>query len=178
MLRRVTYDGQIAHGDKVYVGNHPAIIDRETFARAQAMLAEHVQGQRREPRSAEPSILAGKIVDTAGEPLTPAHATKTNARGGVTRYRYYVSRGLHQKTSTTGLRVPAREIEKLVATRLAELIDDPDRADRHRVARRAAPTGWSCCASAASSLASCAVSIGIRSPRLCKGSGLASEVSR
>ena len=126
MLRRVTYDGKIAHGDKFYPGTHPAIIDTDMFARVQAKLAENIQGQRRGSRSTRPSLLAGKIVDAAGEPLIATHATKRSpTTGGVTRYRYYVSRGLHQKTSATGLRVPAREIEKLVAARLAELVDDP-----------------------------------------------------
>ncbi len=120
MLRRVTYDGQIAHRDKLYVGNHPAIIERETFAQVQAMLTAHQQGERRRTRVRSPSLLAGRIVDDAGEPLTPTHAVK-----GTARYRYYVSRSLHLKETSTGLRVPAREIEKLVATQLAEAFDDP-----------------------------------------------------
>ncbi len=120
MLRRVTYDGQIAHCDKVYAGNHPAIIERDTFVRVQAMLTAHKQGERQQTRIKAPSLLAGCIVDEAGDPLTPAHATK-----GKARYRYYVSRSLHRKESSTGVRIPAREIETLVTNRMAQLFDDP-----------------------------------------------------
>ena len=128
MLRRVTYDGQIAHCDKVYAGNHPAIIARETFERVQAMLTDHAQGERKRTRISSPSLLAGRIVDDGGEPLTPTHASKPTRSGGAganTRYRYYVSRSLHLKESSTGLRIPAREIEKLVTARMAQLFDDP-----------------------------------------------------
>ncbi len=66
-----------------------------------------------------PSVLAGKIVDTAGEPLIATHACK-----GKVRYRYYVSRSL-QHGGGTGMRIPAREIEALVAEQIAHVLDDP-----------------------------------------------------
>ena len=119
MLKRVIYAGQIAHGDKTYAGNHPAIVDPGTFERVQAMLADHTQGAGKRNRVSHPSLLAGRIVDEAGEPLIATHATK-----GQVRYRYYVSRALHLKESATGMRVPAREIERLVTTRMAALFDD------------------------------------------------------
>ncbi|MBW6531795.1 recombinase family protein [Sphingomonas sp. RRHST34] len=119
MLRRVTYNGRIAHGDKSYPGTHPAIIPSDTFQRVQAMLSEHVQGTRSAPRASNPSLLAGSIVDDAGEPLVATHATK-----GKARYRYYVSRAPKTDSSSTGLRVPAREIERVVADRLATQFDD------------------------------------------------------
>ena len=56
---------EIAHRDKIYPGNHPAIVDDETFDRVQAMLADHRQGQPR-TRKARPSLLAGKVVDAKG----------------------------------------------------------------------------------------------------------------
>lgn len=120
MLRRATYDGRIAHGERSYPGTHAAIVPSDTFARVQAMLSEHVLGARTSPRASNPSLLAGKIVDDAGEPLVATHATK-----GKARYRYYVSRALHTGASSTGLRVPAREIERVVAERLAAQFDDP-----------------------------------------------------
>ncbi|WP_085810848.1 recombinase family protein [Sphingomonas sp. TZW2008] len=129
MLKRVTYAGYIAHRDKRYPGNHPAIVDHATFERAQTLLETNKQGatRKREPRVA---LLAGKIFDSTGEPLIPTHATKTQSTSSgtkVTRYHYYVSRKLHQKRSDTGVRVPAREIEQLVAEQIARLFDDPVR---------------------------------------------------
>ena len=117
---RITYDGQIQHVDKVFVGNHPAIIDHDVFERVQAMLAANTQGERRRERTRHPSLLAGKLVDEAGEPLIASHASK-----GSTRYRYYISRSLNDGTSRTGLRLPAREIESLVVARVTQLLADP-----------------------------------------------------
>ncbi len=108
------------HKGKGYPGLHTAIVDRDLWDQVQARLSGNVQGKRSGPRTASPSLLAGRVVDEHDEPLLAAHAVK-----GASRYRYYVSRALHHKTSDTGLRVPAREIETLVAERVARLFDDP-----------------------------------------------------
>ena len=84
------------------------------------MLTDNLQGTRTRVRAINASPLAGKIFDSAGEPLIASHATK-----GKARYRYYISRSLNEGRSTTGLRVPAREIESLVAEQLAHLFSDP-----------------------------------------------------
>lgn len=126
MLKRITYTGRIAHGEKVYPGNHAAIIDITTFDAVQAKLADNTQGQER-TRSESASLLAGKIIDRDGAPLVVTHATKAAGagEGGTSRYRYYVSRALHHGVADAGLRIPAREIETLVANRIATLFDDP-----------------------------------------------------
>ena len=135
-LRRVLYTGKIPHKDQVYPGNHPAIIDDELFAHVQASLDGHIQGNRSKVRAKSPSLLAGRIIDEAGEPLLAVHATKpvrSNAEGVVsrkddtaaTRHRYYVSKALQERTGTSGMRVPAREIETAVINRLAAALDDP-----------------------------------------------------
>ena len=120
LLKNLTYVGKIKHGDRVHPGLHPALIDQDTFDRAQALLASHLQNDGRRVRAARPSPLAGKLVDHAGAPLLATHATK-----GRARYRYFVSRDLHHRRTTAGLRVPAREIEGLVAEELAQLFVDP-----------------------------------------------------
>jgi len=120
MLKCRTYLGEIAHKEQIYPGLHDGIVDRELWDAVQAKLAAHVQGSRSGARAASPSLLAGKVVDEAGEPLVSTHATK-----GRVRYRYYVSQALHHGQSDTGLRVPAREIETAVTERLATLFDDP-----------------------------------------------------
>ncbi|OWK27706.1 recombinase family protein [Sphingomonas mucosissima] len=124
MLRRVVYTGRIAHRDKIHPGNHPAIVDNETFDRVQAMLTEHRQGQSR-TRKERPSLLAGKIIDQERQPLIATHATKTASNGKTVPYRYYVSEKLHHKRSDSGTRMPARDLEALVAGRIATLFDDP-----------------------------------------------------
>ena len=120
LLKNVTYSGRIGHKEKVYPGLHTAIVPPEQFEQVQVALADHLQGSRRPVRTANPSLLAGKLVDAAGERLIATHATK-----GKARYRYYVSQQLHHGRANTGLRIPAREIESLVAERVAGLFSDP-----------------------------------------------------
>ena len=122
ILKNAIYIGQIPHKAQSYPGLHKAIVDRETWDRVQATLAEHLTGERRAQRAASPSLLAGLIVDEAGEPLIATHATK-----GKVRYRYYVSRNLHHKEGPddAGMRIAAREIENAVACALATTFEDP-----------------------------------------------------
>lgn len=120
ILKNVTYTGRIGHKNRVHPGLHRAIIEEGIFAATQAMLADHLQGHRSRAATAESSLLAGKVVDGDGEPLVATHACK-----GKVRHRYYVSRALQHGRSHTGLRIPARELECLVAGRLAQLLADP-----------------------------------------------------
>jgi site-specific DNA recombinase len=119
ILRCPTYVGEIAHRGATFPGKHEAIIDRETWDKAQALLSEHIRGSRTRSRAECPALLAGKLFDAKGEPLISAHACK-----GKVRYRYYVSRALQHGTDS-GMRIPAREIEAAVAERIAQALDDP-----------------------------------------------------
>ena len=63
------------------------------------------------------------LFDANGNPMTPSHAVKQG-----TRYRYYVSRPLitkDQSESSTGMRIPAAEIEQLVPSRVRRWLLDP-----------------------------------------------------
>lgn len=122
ILKNPIYVGDIVHRERTYDGQQPGIIDRATWQLVQERLADHLQGERR-MRSANPSILSGLIVDKAGEPLVAVHACK-----GKVRYRYYVSRALQHgsaEENKSGIRMPARQIEVLVAEQVAALFDDP-----------------------------------------------------
>ncbi len=128
LLKCPTYVGEIHHKGEVHAALHQPIIDRDTWERVQAKLADNRQGHSSGARSANPSLLAGRIVDGAGQPLIAVHATKrvlSNVEGGTQRYRYYVSRDLHEGKATTGMRLPAREVELAVTARLASFIADP-----------------------------------------------------
>jgi DNA invertase Pin-like site-specific DNA recombinase len=120
ILKNAVYVGDIVHHGQRYDGQQPAIIDRAPWQLVQERLSEHLQGGRR-ARTESSSLLAGIIVDEVGEPLVAVHACK-----GKVRYRYYVSRALqHASGAKTGIRLPAREIEMLVAGQLAAMFDDP-----------------------------------------------------
>jgi site-specific DNA recombinase len=120
ILKRRLYLGEIEHKGAIYPGLHDGIIDRELWDRVQARLADNLQGSRDEPYSETISLLAGKLVDEAGEPLIATHARK-----GKVRYRYYVSRALQRRDADRGWRLPAREIETLVREQLISALDDP-----------------------------------------------------
>ena len=118
MLKCPTYIGEIHHKGAVHTALHDPIIAREVWDRTQALLNTNLQGKTRQ-RVPSASLLAGKVVDSEGEPLIAVHATK-----GFVRYRYYVSRALQHEPSNVGLRIPAKELEAAVCVKLAELFGD------------------------------------------------------
>jgi site-specific DNA recombinase len=120
ILKSAVYVGDIPHRDKVHAGQHPAIIARDTWDYVQAKLADNVRGERRGVRTASPSVLAGKIVDAAGEPLIASHACK-----GTRRYRYYVSRPERADDGDGAIRIPALEVETAVTGALTGALQDP-----------------------------------------------------
>jgi hypothetical protein len=74
-------------------------------------------------KAAEPSLLAGLLVDARGQRLTPSHAVKKGRR-----YRYYVSAALITDAGTDraqGWRLAAKEIEGVVIRMLADALTSP-----------------------------------------------------
>src|SRR5439155_27309233 len=95
LLLNPIYIGQIAHKGQLYRGQHRALIDTETWTALRDRLAANATNHRRKADAAEPSLLAGLLVDASGERLTPSHAVKKGRR-----YRYYVSGALITKAGT------------------------------------------------------------------------------
>src|SRR6266481_9751672 len=85
-------------------------------------LEANTSNHRRRAKAAEPSLLAGLLVDARGERLTPSHAVKKGRR-----YRYYVSAALITDAGTDreGWRLAAREIEEAVIRILADALTSP-----------------------------------------------------
>lgn len=104
-------------------GQYPAIVERELFDAAQAMLAENDQktrapGEARRPHKGAP--LKGLIFDSAGNRMTSLKATKA----GKPIYRYYISSPLQvgRREGVGSLpRISAPLIEELVTQRLHEV---------------------------------------------------------
>ena len=122
ILSNPTYIARINHGGRSHHANFSPNIEPARWAEVQATLAANTNGTRR-PAPAEASLLAGKLVDDRGVPMVAVHACK-----GKIRYRYYVSRDLQQSgdaSSSDGWRLPAREVEPLVRTRVIALLNDP-----------------------------------------------------
>jgi DNA invertase Pin-like site-specific DNA recombinase len=122
LLNNRIYVGEIAHRDNVYPGQHAAIIDRETWDKVAALLAQNNQGNRLRGKSTSGSLLTGVLFDAAGNRYTPTHAVKNGKR-----YRYYTSQAVirGRKSGTSMARIPAREVEHLVQSRILSLLSSP-----------------------------------------------------
>src|SRR5207302_6140479 len=100
-----------------------AVIDAESWSTVRNQLAANTSAHRGRVQAAEPSLLAGLLVDARGERLTPSHAVKKGRR-----YRYYVSATLITDAGTDraqGWRLAAREIEQAVIKILADALTSP-----------------------------------------------------
>src|SRR5438445_3018360 len=123
LLSNPIYIGEIAHKGQLYPGQHPALIDTETWTAVRDQLGTNASDHRQKADAAEPSLLAGMLVDARGERLTPSHAVKKGRR-----YRYYVSTALITEPGTDqsqGWRLPAQEIEDAVIRVLADALTSP-----------------------------------------------------
>ena len=122
LLSNPIYTGRIAHKGELHSGQQPALIDDETWVAVRDQLAANTSDHRRKAKAAEPSLLAGLLVDARGERLTPSHAVKKGRR-----YRYYVSAALITDAGTDreGWRLAAREIEEAVIRILADALTSP-----------------------------------------------------
>jgi hypothetical protein len=133
ILSNPLYAGEIGHKGQRYPGQHPAIIDRETWDAVQEQLARNGHERLVKAHAKEPTLLSGLLYDSSGERLVVTHAVKQGKR-----YRYYVSaRTLEQRrrsdaqvapcdspgtgAASRNWRLPAAEIEPLVMTRLGKL---------------------------------------------------------
>jgi hypothetical protein len=125
LLSNPIYTGRIAHKGELYPGQQPALVDDESWSTVRDQLAANTSVHRRKVKAAEPSLLAGLLVDARGERLTPSHAVKKGRR-----YRYYVSTALITGAGTDraqGWRLAAREIEEAVIRILSDALTSPTR---------------------------------------------------
>jgi hypothetical protein len=123
LLSNPIYTGQIVHKGQLHPGQQPALIDDASWSIVRNQLAANTRDHRHRAKAAEPSLLAGLLVDARGERLTASHAVKKGRR-----YRYYVSAALITEAGTDraqGWRLAAREIEEAVIRTLADALASP-----------------------------------------------------
>jgi site-specific DNA recombinase len=125
ILSNPIYVGQIAHKGQVHEGQHPPIVTQDLWNEVQQSLGDHLGAARtKRTRQSSDALLIGKLYDDGGNRMSP-----TWVRKGPKRWRYYVSQAaLQGDKSKAGsiLRVPAADVETLVAEALGKL--SPDRA--------------------------------------------------
>ncbi len=123
MLSNTIYVGRIRHRDKVYDGQHSGLVDQELWDKVQAMLADNRRSHNDRSKARNPSPLASKLFDPAGNRMRPVHTTKSGQR-----YRYYVSPQLVEssvETGAKGWRIPAEELEAVLAKAIVAHLQEP-----------------------------------------------------
>src|SRR5262249_22544608 len=109
---------EVVYKGEVCPGPQPPLIDRALFDAVQRRLTEQRSHHVR-TRNRSEAPLRGLLFDSAGNPMVPTHAIKHGVR-----YRYHVSlpylRGHAQPPPGVIIRVPAAEIETVVAKAIAE----------------------------------------------------------
>jgi site-specific DNA recombinase len=125
LLSNPIYVGRIAHKGQIYEGHHPPIVTQNLWDEVEQSLRDHLGAAKtKRTRQSSDALLTGKLYDDGGNRMSP-----TWARKGSKRWRYYVSQAaLQGEKSKAGsiLRVPAADVENLVAQALGKL--SPDRA--------------------------------------------------
>ncbi|MEJ7927927.1 recombinase family protein [Sphingobium sp. AN641] len=119
LLKNRTYIGEVVHKGAVYPGEHPAIIDADLWAQVQERIALNATQRVSRANATNPSLLAGRIIDGLGRPMTPSHATK-----GGRRYRYYIT---HESSITDAepvWRISAPDAEAAVRESLKHHLGD------------------------------------------------------
>jgi site-specific DNA recombinase len=123
LLQHRTYLGETTHKDKIYPGEHTAILSRELWDRAHAVPQVSPRTRANQTRRQTPALLLGLIFTADGRAMTPTH---TRRRGRL--YRYYVSQAVLKGIPDTGgvRRLPAGEIEGAVIQQVRALLRQPE----------------------------------------------------
>ncbi len=111
LLKNRFYLGEVVYRGEICRGEHAPILERDLFEAVQQRLKVQAV-ERSNRRLSSTALLAGKLFDDRGNPMTPTYANKKGVR-----YRYYVSHALLQgRKADAGCvaRVSAPEVEKLV----------------------------------------------------------------
>ncbi len=86
ILKNRLYIGEIEHRGNIYPGQHEGIIDQETWDKTASVLREHNRGRRRPGMPPTSSLLAGILVDVAGNRFTPTHLLLATWFGPLWRF--------------------------------------------------------------------------------------------
>lgn len=125
-LRNPLCRGVIRHQGKDYPGQHPAIIDADLWAQAQAVLAEdaRLRASQTMTRHDHEAILRGLLFAPNGDRMLP---TATKKKSGK-RYRYYLpysDKKFGRGSNPFGI-VPAEQIEALVLEQVKSALQAPE----------------------------------------------------
>jgi len=125
ILNLRTYLGEVTHKGNVYRGEHQAIVPRDLWDQAHAILQVSPRSRAAQNRQHAPALLKGLIFGVDGRAMSPTHAVK-NGR----RYCYYVAqrvlKGDAEGDDGIVRRVSAAQIEGAVISQLRVLLRQPE----------------------------------------------------
>lgn len=125
ILNLRTYIGEVTHKGNVYRGEHEAIVPRDLWDRAHAILQVSPRTRAAQNRQHAPALLKGLIFGMDGRALSPTHCVR---RGRL--YRYYVAqcvlKGDAAGDDSIVRRVSAAEIEGAVVSQVRALLCQPE----------------------------------------------------
>ena len=120
-----TYIGEVTHKGNIYRGEHEAIVPRDLWDRARAILQVSPRTRAAQNRQHAPALLKGLIVGIDGRAMSPTHAVK-NGR----RYGYYVAQRVLKAGAVVDdhivRRVSAAQIEGAVISQVRALLRQPE----------------------------------------------------
>ena len=123
LLKNRSYVGEVEHKGTAYPGEHDAIIDRDTWDKVRAILAENGHRRASRTRAATPALLKGLIFGPDGKAMAPSHT-----RRGGRLYRFYrTATSLKLAHGGCPIRaVPASEVEAVVINQIRALLRAPE----------------------------------------------------
>jgi site-specific DNA recombinase len=123
LLNNRTYVGEVEHKGTAYPGEHEALVDRATWDKVQALLAQNRHRRASQTRAATPALLKGLIFGPDGKAMAPSH---TRRRGRLYRF-YRTATSLKLCHGACPIRaVPAGEVEAAVINQLRALLRAPE----------------------------------------------------
>ena len=109
ILTNPIYVGRIKHKNISYDGQHEAIIAQDVWDTVQKKLQIQAASPRGCTKAKDVNLLQGILFNARGQSYGPTFSVKNGKR-----YRYYIEQSLRR--TDKGDRIPAHEIEMLVAT--------------------------------------------------------------
>jgi site-specific DNA recombinase len=123
LINNRTYVGEVSHKGAVYPGAHEALIDRETWDKVHAILAQNGHRRASSTRAATPALLKGLIFGPDDRAMAPSH---TRRRGRLYRF-YRTATSLKHSHGECPIRaVPAGEVEAAVVNQVRALLRSPE----------------------------------------------------
>jgi hypothetical protein len=119
LLHNRTYVGEVEHKGTAYPGEQEAIVDRDTWDKVRAILAENAHRRASRTRATTPALLKGLIFGPDGKTMAPSH---TQRRGRLYRF-YRTATSLKHSHGECPIRaVPAGEVEAAVIHQIRALL--------------------------------------------------------